>query len=113
MKDPANLAWELVATLAYVTGRLYEGPPESAHRLLLEWLEESDDNVITANEWLRVVRSEGPSEASRRSMTEYALRVPLERALGLRSVRPTGRIVGVVRIWHPIKRWRTRRRMLP
>jgi len=114
MSDDTNaLAWELLAMLAYLTGRLYGRNPETAHELLVAWLAESDDHVDTAHEWLNIAHTRLPDTSPSREHqgSEFRLRMPIEEALGIRRTGQGG-IVGVVRgrMPKPIRTWLNRHR---
>jgi hypothetical protein len=112
MRDLSAFAWELLASLTHVTGRLHNDL-DVAHRLLVDWLSESPENVATGEEWLHLARtrSSGVSEASTEdsAMTEFSLREPIERAI--RGRAEGGEIIGLIRDrrWSIRRWWRERR----
>lgn len=115
MSDLSSLAWELLASVPYATGRLTSDRPEVAHQRLVGWLSESAANVAAGEAWLTLFRTDhsggGPQiPTSEHAMDEFALRQPIQHAIWGKP--DGGGIVGSVdyRGWSVRRWWRSRRR---
>jgi hypothetical protein len=112
MRDLSAFAWELLASMTHVTGRLHNDL-DVAHELLVDWLTEYPENVAIGEEWLHVARrgSGSFSDASMKdsAMAEFSLRQPIERAI--RGRTEGGEIIGLIRDrrWSIGRWWRDRR----
>lgn len=87
MVDHAGLAWEVLASMPYATGRLFSVSPSVAHQRLVEWLVAAPENTDTSEEWLTLLRA-GPSEDVRPQPSgqeyarrEFSLRRPIWQAI--------------------------------
>lgn len=115
MPDLSSLAWELLASVPYATGRLTSNRPEVAHQRVVGWLSESDANVAMGEAWLTLFRTEHSGDSpqiptSEHALKEFALRQPIEQAI--RGRPDGGGIVGFVHYRRlSVRRWwRSRRR---
>jgi hypothetical protein len=98
-------AWEVLATLIYVTGRIYGPCLEEAHGRLQSWVLESEVHRTATRDWLRAAREllgsgqAADLDAHRRiAATELRLRRPIDDVLRRTDRRRgKGTIVGVLR----------------
>ncbi|GBD85416.1 hypothetical protein BMS3Abin02_01823 [bacterium BMS3Abin02] len=96
--------WEVLATIVYVTGRIYGPGLKEAYGRLHSWMIESEAHSSAAQDWLVAARSlleagqtADPDLRKQIAATELRLRMPIDDALrGRRRRRSTGIIIGVL-----------------
>jgi hypothetical protein len=111
MTDHSSLAWEVLASLPYTTGRRLSVTPNIAHQRLVAWLAATPENIATSEAWLTLFRAGPPDDAPPQAsgqeyaLREFSLRQPIEQAI---EGRPDGGVtVGFLRRRGPfLARWR-------